>query len=153
MIKEAYDKLKKEHPALPDFDKINKEFELEMLETDKFLLRHIKRKIAERFEPVLDIIEHSINPDPNSFSDMYECRCFKNSEKRQVLDIFRHLMEQYRSLLETDLIGDDKIDAETIKKIYGVWVTEKKQLIELLKNIRECWQKHVEPKEILEYLG
>ena len=153
MIKEAYDKLRKEHPILPDFDKINKEFEIELIESDKFLLRHIKRKIAERMEPVMDVLEHSINPDPNSFSDMYECRCFTNGEKRQVLDIFRHLMEQYRSLLETDLIGEDAKDAEVIRKIYDIWHQDKKQLVPLVKKIRECWQKHVEPKEILEYLG
>jgi hypothetical protein len=153
MIKEAYEKLKKEHPVLPEFDKMNKEFEIELLESDKFLLRHIKRKISEKMEPVLDLLEHSINPDPNSFSDMYECRCFTNGEKKQVIDIFRHLMENYRSLLETDLMGEDKKDAETIRKIYDIWQQDKKQLLPLLKKIRECWQKHVEPKEILEYLG
>ena len=153
MIKEAYETLKKEHPILPDYHKINKEFELEMLESDKFLLRHIKRKIAERFEPLLDILEHILNPDPNSFSDIYECRCFTNGEKKQVLDVFRHLMEQYRSLLETDLIGEDKTDAETIRKVHDLWSSEKKQIVPMLKKIRECWQKHVEPKELLEYLG
>jgi hypothetical protein len=84
---------------------------------------------------------------------MYECRCFTNGEKRQILDIFRHLMEHYRSLLETDLIGEDKTDAETIRRIYDIWQQDKKQLIPLIKKIRECWQKHVEPKEVLEYLG
>ena len=153
MIKEAYDKLKKEHPILPEFDKINKEFELELLESDKFLLRHIKRKIAERMEPVLDLLENSLNPDPNSLTAMYECRCFTNGEKKQIIEVFRHLMEQYRSLLETDLIGEDKTDAETIRKIYDIWHQDKKIILPLLKKLRECWQKHVEPKEILEYLG
>jgi len=153
MIKEAYDKLKKEHPILPDFDKINKEFEIELLESDKFLLRHIKRKIAERMEPVLDLLENSLNPDPNSLTAMYECRCFTNGEKKQIIEVFRHLMEQYRSLLETDLIGENKTDAETIRKIYDIWHQDKKIILPLFKKLRECWQKHVEPKEILEYLG
>ena len=153
MIKEVYDKLKKEHPILPEWEKINKEFELALIEQEHFLLRQIKRKIAEKFEPVMDLLEHSLNPDPNSFSDMYECRCFTNGEQKQILDIFRHLMEQYRSLLETDLIGDDNKDAETIRRLYDTWHENKKLLLPLLKKIRECWQKHVEPKEILEYLG
>ena len=153
MIKEAYEKLKKEHPILPEFDKINKEFEIELIESDKFLLRHIKRKIAERMEPVLDILENSLNPDPNSLTAMYECRCYTNGEKKQIIDVFRHLMEQYRSLLETDLIGDEEIDAQTIRKIYDIWHQDKKIILPLLKKLRECWQKHVEPKEILEYLG
>jgi len=153
MIKEAYETARKEHPVLPEIDKINKEFEISLIENEDFLLRHVKRKIAERMEPVLDILENSLNPDPNSLTAMYECRCYTNGEKKQIIDVFRHLMEQYRSLLETDLIGDDEIDAQTIRRIYDIWQQDKKIVIPLLKKLRECWQKHVEPKEILEYLG
>ena len=153
MIKDKYAEIRKEHPILPEFDKINHEFEIADIEQDNFLLRQIKRKIGEKFEPVLELFQSSLNPDTNSFSDMYECRCFTNGEKKQILEIFRHLMEQYRSLLETDLIGDNNTDAETIRRIYDIWHENKKLLLPLLKKIRECWQKHVEPKEILEYLG
>ena len=153
MVKEAYEKLRKEHPVLPEFNRINKEFEIARIESDKFLLKDIKKKIAERMEPVLDIMERNINPDPNRFSDMFECRGFTNGEKRQLMDVFRHLMDEYRALLETDLIGEDKADAELIAKIYSSWLHDKKQILPFIKKIRESWQKHVEPKEVLEYLG
>lgn len=153
MIKETYNNIKKEHPILPDFEKINREFELTMMDTEEFLLRNIKRKIAEKFEPLTEILEHIINPDPNSLVDMYECRCYTNGEKGQITDIFRHMMEQYRTMMATDILSDDKTDAETIKKIYDLWMQDKKILLPLLKKLCECWQKHVEPKEILEYLG
>ena len=153
MVKEEYEKLKKEYPILPEYNKLNHEFEISTIENTDFLLREIKRKIGEKFEPLLDLLEHIITPDTNSFSDMYECRCYTNGEKKIVIDIFRHLMEQYRSLLETDLIADDKVDAETIRKLYDIWLQEKKQILPYLKKIRECWQKHVEIKEVLEYLG
>ncbi|MBW2969650.1 hypothetical protein KY309_02665 [Candidatus Woesearchaeota archaeon] len=153
MDKEAYDKLKKEHGILPDFNAINREFELEFIEPQCFPLRLIKRKIAERLEPVLEILEHVVNPDPNNFVDMCECRCFTNGEKKQILDIFRHMMEEYRSLLETDLLCDDEKDAQLIRKIYDLWVQEKKLVLPIIKKLKGCWQKHVEPKEVLEYLG
>ena len=153
MIKEAYEHLKKEQPILPEFDKINKEFELELIESEKFLYGQIKKKIAEKMEPLIELLEHAISPDPNSFSDLYEFRCFTNGEKKQLVDVFRHLMDKYRSLLESDLIGEDKTDAETIRKVYDEWMQEKKTVIPMLKKMREGWQKHVEPKEILEYLG
>ena len=62
-------------------------------------------------------------------------------------------MEQYRALLETDLMCDDEKDVQLIRKIFDLWLQEKKIILPLLKKLRECWQKHVEPKEILEYLG
>lgn len=153
MNKEAYETLKKDFLILPDFDVINKEFELELIEPQCFPLRHIKRKIIEKFEPLLEILEHLVNPDPNSFVDMYECRCYTVGEKKQVLDVFSHLMEQYRALLEADLLCDDEKDAQLIRKIYDLWVQEKKLVLPLIKKLKECWQKHFEPKEILEYLG
>ncbi len=153
MIKESYNNIKKEHPVLPEFDKINREFELDLIESELFLLRQVKRQIIEKLEPLTEILEHIINPDPNSLVDMYECKCFTNGEKKQVTDVFRHMMEMYRALLETDLIGDDNADAAIIKKTYDSWLQDKKIIIPLIKKLSECWQKHVEPKEILEYLG
>ncbi|MBI4146384.1 hypothetical protein HY489_03540 [Candidatus Woesearchaeota archaeon] len=153
MDKQQYDALKKEFPILPDYAHINHEFELSLIDQEEFLLRAIKRKIGEKMEPILDILERAITPDPNSFTDMYECRCFTNGDKKQLLDVFRHLMEHYRLLIETDLITEDQTDADTIRKIHDLWASEKKQAIPFIRKIRQCWQKHVEPKEILEYLG
>ena len=78
MIKELYEKAKKEHPILPDYEKINREFELDLIESEFFFLRQIKKKIAEKVEPLLELLEHTITPDPNCFADMYECRCYTN---------------------------------------------------------------------------
>ena len=153
MIKDAYEKARKDHPILPEWNKINNDFELELIEQEAFILRQVKRKMGEKIEPVLELFQITITPDPNSFSDMYECRSYTNGEKRQVIDIFRHLMEQYRAIMETDVIADDKTDAELIRKIHDLWQQEKKQIAPLIKKIRENWQKQVEPTELLEYLG
>ena len=153
MVKEAYDVLRKEFPLLPDFAKLDHEFEVSTLESDAFLLRNVKRKMGERLEPVLEFLERAINPDPSNFTDLHECRCFTGGEKQQIIDIFRILMQQYRLLLETDLLVDDSADVEAIKKFFDVWVRERKQIVPFVKKIRGCWEGRVEPKEILEYLG
>ncbi len=153
MIKDAYDKLKKEHPILPDFDKINKEFQLSTMESEDFLLSGIKERIADTIEPVIQVIERIIQPDPNMLTDMYESTCFTKGEKNQLFDIYRTLMQTFRLLLETDLQKEDKTDAEVIKKTYEEWQTVRKQIAPYVKKMREHWQKHFEPKEILEYLG
>jgi hypothetical protein len=153
MIKEAYDKLRKEHPILPEFDKINREFQLSTIEKEDFLLSGIKEKIADTIEPVIQVIERIVQPDPNMLSDMYESTCFTKGEKNLLFDIYRKLMQTFRLLLETDLQKEDKADAETIKKTYDEWQGIRKQIAPYIKKMREHWQKHVEPKEILEYLG
>lgn len=153
MIHEAYEKLKKEHPILPEYHKLDKEFEISTIENEEFLIREIKKKVGERYEPILELLEHIISPDPGSLSDVYECRTFTNGEKTQIVTLFKHLMSNYRMLLETDLLGDDNKDAETIKKVSEAWMTDKKQLAPFFKKLREGWEKQIEAKEILEYLG
>jgi len=153
MVKVAYEKLKKKYPALPVFKDIDRHFELSRIETDVFLLREIKKKIREKIEPIIDILERILNPDPNHFTDLYENHCFTSAERKQVLDIFKHLMEQYRALIETDILADDKADVGIIKTTYDLWLQEKDQIVPIIRKLRECWQKHVEPRKILEYLG
>ena len=153
MIQETYEHLRKEHPVLPEFDKINKEFELLLIENEAFLLRATKRKIAEKLETCLHVMEHAFSPDPGSFTDMYECRSITHGEKKQLLEILKQFMEHYRLLLETDILVEDKTDAETIRKVYDMWMTQKKQLLPFVKKIRESWTKNIPPDEIQEYLG
>lgn len=153
MDEATYNKLKSHHAVLPEWKTINHEFELLLIEEEHFPLRLILRKMAERLEPVIQILERTITPDPNSFTDMYECRCISNGDKKQLLDVFRHLMEHHRLLLEADVTCDETMEADTIRKIHDLWAQEKKQVIPFLKKIRACWQRHVEPKEILDYLG
>lgn len=153
MIKKEYDKLREEHGLLPEFESIDKEFELSAIEKPHFLLRNIKRKIGEKMEPVLDFLERSIAPEPNSVTDLFEFNCFTAGEKEEIFKLFREMMDHYRLILETDLEGDEKKDAETIRKLYDFWKKNKGQAIGVLKKSRQCWKKEVEVKEVLGYLG
>ncbi|RJQ21876.1 hypothetical protein C4580_01795 [Candidatus Woesearchaeota archaeon] len=153
MDEHSYKELQKKHTLLPEWADINREFEICTIDTEHFPLRMILRKMAERIEPVLEILERAITPDPNRFTDMYECRCISNGDKKQLLDVFRHLMEHHRLLLEADLTCEEKTELETIRKVHDLWLSEKKHVIGFVKKLRACWQKHVEPKELLDYLG
>ena len=48
-IKTLYQSLAKKH-NLPDYDKINNEFEIATIEHTAFLLREIRKKISEKVE-------------------------------------------------------------------------------------------------------
>lgn len=153
IIREAYTAYKKKYRSLPDYDSLNKHFEISSLPPDEFLLRNIKRRIASTMEPVLDLLEHMLSPDPHNFTDLYESGCFNADDKKQLFHLYRHLMEQYRAILETNLLGDDKEDVKLIKHIHDRWAADKNQLIHYIGKLRIFWHKHVETKQILEYLG
>ena len=153
MIQEAYEKARKEHPLLPAFDIFDKEFEIARIENPDFILKDVKQQMAEKFQPILDLFEHIISPDPSSLADVYECRAFTNGEKKQIIELFRKIMENYRLMTELDMMCDDKADADAIRKISDLWQEQKKQVIPLIKKLRIGWQKQVEPTEILDYMG
>jgi len=152
-IQTTYEELRKIHSVLPEYDSVNKEFEISTIQPPEFLLRNIKRKIAETMEPYLDLLERLTSPRPDSFTDMYETSAFTNEEKAQLVQLYRHFMEQYRGILETDLIGDDKTDATFIRTVHDKWIADKKQFLPLIITLREFWHQHVEEKEMLDYLG
>lgn len=152
-MEKAYELLKKEHGILPEFEHIDKEFEISTIDDSKFLLRKIKKKMADRIVPVLDILEQILSPDASSFTDLYEFKCFTDGEKKQAFELFQTLMQQYRLLLETDILGDDEKDVQAIRSFYDKWKQQKKTAAGFVKKIRQCWEKDIEAKEILEYLG
>ncbi|PIN76313.1 hypothetical protein COV18_00165 [Candidatus Woesearchaeota archaeon CG10_big_fil_rev_8_21_14_0_10_37_12] len=153
MKKETYQQLQQTYSELPDFEKINQEFELSLIETEDFLLRTIKRKMAEKIEEVLNILETIINPDPNSFVQLYECRPFTTEDKKETLSIYRKLMESYRYLFETDILAEDKKEADAIINAFNVWLENKKEIVKHIQKLRHCWQKNIEAKEVLNYFG
>lgn len=152
-MKEAFEKARKSYPVLPEYDALNHEFELFVIDHPDFILRQVKRRMAEKLDTFASLLESLISPDPGSLTQMYECRVFTNGEKKLMVELYRHIMSNYRLLLETDLIADDKTDAETIRKVFDMWYADKAQLLPFVKKVRDSWQKHVEPREFLEYLG
>lgn len=153
MVQKKYEKLKAEHGMLPEWDSINNEFELSSIEHTDFLLRRIKRKIAEKIEGTLDILEHTISPDPGSFSDVYESRYITAGDRAKALDSFRILMELYRSIQESELAQNEEEDVKLIRKAFDTWKDSKKSVHAAVKLLKQCWQKKIEAKEVLEYLG
>lgn len=152
-MKDAYEKARKDHSVLPQYDELNHEFELFVIDHPDFILRQVKRRMAEKLDTFASLLESLISPDPGSLTQMYECRVFTDAERKLMVELYRHIMSSYRLLLETDLFADDKTDAETIRKVFDMWSADKKQLLPFVKKVRDSWQKHVEPREFLEYLG
>lgn len=153
MVKEEYEKLKKKYINLPDYDKINFEFEISTIEKPQFLLRRITEKIEEKFELLINVLSDILQPDTGSFATLYECNHFSEKEKQQALDLYKKLMTNYRALLETHFILEDLKDVELIKQITDEWPELRKQAIPIITKLKQCWHTSHQAKEILNYLG
>lgn len=153
MIKEAYDRLKKQHPELPEFNLLNNEFEIISLEKDDFLIRQIRRKIIERVESVLKLADEFLHPAAETFTNFYECSCFDESEKKELLEIFKNMMTLYRGLIEADVLQEDLNDVRLIKEASLNWPELRKKLVPYITKVKSHWTHLKQKKEIVEYLG
>ena len=152
-VKQAYDKLRKKYKELPEFAKLNKEFEISTIEKKDFLLREIQRKIREKIQQLQEVLDKIINPELKNFADVYECRCFTNNEKNQALEVYKQLMFLDRSIKEAELVQDEKTSVEVIKAACKEWPEFRKKTTKFVKKLKECWKKPVKTREALEYLG
>ncbi len=150
-MKEEYNKLKKSL-KLPDFKKIDNEFELSDLEETSFLLRDIRRKMIDKVDFYAKILEPIIQPETNIVC-MFECKAFDDDEKLEIYDMFRKMMSLVRSSAELSLECDDKKEAEFISELSEEWDKLKPKLMEKISKMRKSWQKKIDIKETQEYFG
>lgn len=153
MIKEAYEALKKKHPVLPDFDYLNREFEIESIEKEFFLLRNIRRVIADKLELLMDSLAHVLQPENISICEVYEFRCLDAEKKTKLFNLFKQLRFNYLKLVKLDIILDDAKDAEAIKAALKFWKDFRPKMIPYFSEVEQCWAKEYDEKEILGYLG
>lgn len=148
-MKEEYESLKKKF-ELPDFEKINYDFEISAIEQKEFLLRNIKRKISEKLISFAELIESLIQPEKPS--TMYEAGCLSENERKSNFEIYRRLMHLIRLSEEISLDEDEKKSADFIKKSFNEWNSLKKELGKTMSKVRESWTKQLK-KEEEEYFG
>ena len=154
MEKKEYEELRKKFNALPKFDELDAAFEISTIEQETHLLRAVKEKIKEKMEKIASFIESFIQPDTNSFTDIYEFRCLNDEDKETVFNLYKKLMLLGRTLTESDFAQDDTKDAETINSALGFWNDFRKEILPFVGKVKDCWaQASKEDQQWREYLG
>jgi len=152
-IKEEYEKLKKKH-SLPDFKELDESFEVSTIDREEFLLREIRRKIDEKIELYIKLLERLLQPDPSSLSDMYECKIFEDDEKDELYQLFKKLMYFDRFSIETSVGENDKRSSDFINKFWREWPEIKGKFLNFAKKAKDEWLKETKiTDEERRYLG
>ena len=152
MVEKAYEVLCKKY-KLPDYATLDKEFSLSTIEDVKNLSVSIRQKMIERIEPVIEFVEHLIQPGTNSLADMYECKYIDAEDKSHLFGIYKKLMKVYRTFFELELLQNEKEDCHFIANFPAEWEKMKDELVPIIIKIKTCWSEPTESREVLEYLG
>jgi hypothetical protein len=151
-MKEEYDKLRKKY-TLPEFDKLDKEFEISTMEEEGFILANIRRKMTDKIEQFAKVLEGLLHPEAD-LAGLNECRVFHDqAQMEELFDLYKKLMISHRESLIVGIKGDEKETAAYITSTFSDWEKVKESMIKILKKMKSAWKEDISPKEILDYLG
>ncbi len=152
-IHDAYATLRKKYSSLPAFEKMDAEFEISAIEPGTFPLRQIRKQVADRVDWILQLFDGILQPDTNSFSEMYEYSSFSEQERETILALYKRAMILYRGLMECELALDDDADAKALAEAAAEWPKLRKDTLPIIKALTASWSQIKETKEMLQYLG
>jgi hypothetical protein len=135
---QEYDKMRAKH-GLPQFNDLDREFAIGILEPGNFVLRSVSMKIAERFGYVMKMLGDLIQPE-NHLSDMREADSLSEVEKRKVMELFRKLSFFDKEFLIRDFDYDEAKSAELIKLFFSEWPQYKQEFLQIVSSIRDNWK-------------
>ncbi len=150
-IEKEYEPLRKKY-ALPAFNELDTEFELQCIENTRFLLREVRFRIEEKADHILGVLEEIMQPD-TKVSTLYESRMFAEKDKDKAFAVFKKLMVIKKRAIRLSILNNEKEDAEFIKASLADWNSLKKPLVELIGLLIEAWEKDSDLKENVSYLG
>jgi hypothetical protein len=150
-MEDNYNKLKQKH-NLPAYDVLDKEFEISTIDEENFLLRSIRKKIAEKIEFSIKLFDDMLHPDAG-FASYRESSIFNTEEREAMANIIKKLMFYNRLSTELSFDDSDEQNAGFIRSFMDDWPDLKKQIISFVRKLKDSWQKDVSKKEVVGYLG
>ena len=137
-LKKDYKEVQKKH-NLPSFEKLNEDFQIEKIaevETD-FLVREIRKFIADKFSNYLRFVETILNPTNASMFVFSIIKSIGVEEKKKLIEVYKELTKTEVRLIELDTDFSEEKEAEFIKESYEIWQEIKKDILEVIRVIKK----------------
>jgi len=137
-LKKEYLKKQKKYNFV-DFKLMNEDFQIERIseiETE-YLVRELRKFIAEKFSNYLRFVETILNPTNASMLVFYFIKSMSVEDKKILRDIYKKLAENEITILELDIEFNEKREAEYIKNSFNLWQDMKKDLLDVISSIKK----------------
>lgn len=147
-VKKQYEPLKKKY-KLPEFLKLNEEFEIEKIqekETD-FLLREIRRAMSDKIAAFLKFLELFLNPQFAPLFILASLKNFTPKEKDSIEKIYKELANIEFFSIDLDINYNEDKEARFIRETFKKWQELKPQLQEISEVILQLQKKSSEKKD------
>lgn len=155
-IKVEYEKIKSKY-SLPDFDRLEKDFEFyqvkDNLKDASYILRLIRRRIYDKIVFFCNVLERIIFPNPSSLVLINESKFFSEQKHKEMYQIYKKLMKYERLSMALDVSNDDAKNADFIKEVYKEWSKLRDYCQKIAQELSTRWDKEEESQEKSGYMG
>ncbi|NQU78383.1 hypothetical protein HQ545_01305 [Candidatus Woesearchaeota archaeon] len=150
-MEDIYKDLKKKHD-LPDFDLLDRYFEISTMEDEPFMLRGIRNKIADKIDFMQKILDDLLHPE-SSFSSYTEAGVFSDKDRDEMILLYKRVMFFKRFSTELSFDDSDDQNAKFINMFMEEWMKLSTALLSFIRKLKESWQNEITKKELVRYLG
>jgi hypothetical protein len=131
---------------LPSFSELNEMFDIEEIDLEtEFLLRRVRRVVAEKVTNYLRFIEIILNPSNSPLFFFNFIKKLNNKDKEVLSKLYEELGKVEVEIIALDLEYSEKNEAEFIKRLYNVF--KNKLRVELLAIIRKLSEENNDKKK------
>ncbi|MFQ5475160.1 MAG: hypothetical protein ACE5DM_04955 [Candidatus Nanoarchaeia archaeon] len=137
---------------IKNYDELNKEYEIGLLEDDEFLSRNIRKKIAEKIEYIVNNILPIIQPE-NDIANLHEVSFFEDKERQELVELYKKLMYYYRYSCRLNLEDSDKENENFIQEAHSGLKNLKPSLKNYFDKLKDTWKKDSKKLDDAGYFG
>jgi hypothetical protein len=126
---------------IKNFEVLKKEYEL----FDELLtINIILHKLSETLEFYLKTIEQILQPE--EFHSLYESGAFDDSQKSDLLELYKRIIIVHREILKAGLLDDEKNSISTIQLVHSEITKFKPLMLEIVNRMQDSWKS--DPKAV-----
>jgi len=150
-IRKEYEKIRRKH-LLPNFDKIDQEFEIRRTFSDGFIVSETRRAAINKLQDYIQLLDPVLNPHPGSLHSMIEADGFDEEDKKKLFDLYKKL----GFLIHQGILAglkNEKDQVTFIKDCWKKWPTLKKDITEFVTKAAIQWSTNDFKIDEAEYMG
>lgn len=139
--------------GIENYDELDHYFEISSVDLEEFLLREIRRKIIEKFDAVIDVLNELIYPSTSNIIEIIDANAISGDDREIISDIlkaFSFTIKTYK-MLELDSSEDE--EKEFCKNALEVYKNKLPELKVLIEKTKDAYSKNIKIKENPNYLG
>ncbi|MDO8508645.1 MAG: hypothetical protein Q7S27_03085 [Nanoarchaeota archaeon] len=136
-IKREYEKLTKKYD-LPNFEKLNSDFEVDKLEKEtENILRSFRKLMMEKIVNSMTFLEMLVNPVNAPRMYLSYLRNMSIEDRKIIDDIYTALADLSLLSLDLEIDSNEKSEADLLKKGYEKWNSLKPGFRKILENMKK----------------